>query len=350
MRSSLPVSIRRSRIILYIIDNPFCTLDEIYENSWASEHWKDVRSDLDYFVKNNFTNKTSWWSNQVYFVTQYLDPFDRITSNHLLLKDEIFSFMRSNEYIRNSTPYKEFVTYYKLGKNLVIPKGRIKKKIMHYRKKLDLPEKPFEQILRKLIILYFIQLKILLLEYNKNKKVGYEYAMYRKDSRERQLVTFLHNFKGFLSEFGRQPYFNSRAYPSYEELSKYLDYIHDVEINYYNILSKHGLDTAELVKTYIQCSLKTKKDVAQKLDKSMKQIGNRNKSVEKPNGEPDYEKMYMAEMIENASGITDEFPDIVDLININNAKKIIKEMPKGIRRNKTIQDTKILFPEISLDD
>ncbi|MDE1812814.1 MAG: hypothetical protein KGH85_08125, partial [Thaumarchaeota archaeon] len=193
-------------------------------------------------------------------------------------------------------------------------------------------------------------IKILLLEYSKNKKIGYEYAIYRKDSRERQLVIFLHNFKGFLSEFGKQPFFNSRVYSSYEELSEYLDHTYDAEINYYNILSKHGLDTAELVKTYIQCSLQTKKDVSQKLRKTMKQIGNRNKSVEKPNGKPDYEKMYLAETVENASGITDEFPDIVGLINSNNAKKIIKEMSKGTRRNKVIQETKILFPEISLDD
>lgn len=82
----------------------------------------------------------------------------------------------------------------------------------------------------------------------------------------------------------------------------------------------------------------------------MKQIGNIIKSIQKPNGEPDYEKMYRAEMVENALGITDDLSDIVDLININNAKKIIKEMPKGTRRNKAIHETKILFPEISLDD
>ncbi|HET7336877.1 MAG TPA: hypothetical protein VFJ23_03180 [Candidatus Nitrosotalea sp.] len=350
MRNSLPVSIRRSRIFLYIISNPFCTLKDIYENSWASANWKDVKSDLDYFVKSNFINNARWWSTQVYFVTQHLNSFDRITSNHLLLKDEIFSFMKSSEQIRNSIPYKEFVTYYKLGKNLVIPKGKIKKKIMHYRKKINTTEKPFEQILQKLVILYFLQLKILLLEYNKNKKIGCKYAMYRKDSRERQLIIFLHNFKGFLSEYGRQSYFNSRVYSSYEELSEHLDYIYNIEINYYNILSKHGLDTAELVKTSIQCSLETKKDVSQKLDRTMKQIGNRTKPIEKPNGEPDYEKMYLAEMIENASGITDEFPDIVELININNAKKIIKNMPKGTRRNKIIQETKILFPGINPDD
>lgn len=137
-----------------------------------------------------------------------------------------------------------------LKQNLAIPKSRIKKKIIHYRKKLDLSDKPFEQILRKLVILYFLQLKILLLEYNKNKKIGYEYAMYKKDSRERQMIIFLHNFKGFLSEFGRQPYFNSRAYSSYEELSEYLDNIYDAEINYYNILSKHGLSTLELIQIY----------------------------------------------------------------------------------------------------
>ena len=90
-----------------------------------------------------------------------------------------------------------------------------------------------------------------------------------------------------------------------------------------------GLDTAELVKTYRQCILQTKKDISEKLKKTMKQIGNRIKSIQKPNGEPDYEKMYRAEMIENALGITDDFPDIVELININNAKKIIKEMPKS---------------------
>ena len=100
----------------------------------------------------------------------------------------------------------------------------------------------------------------------------------------------------------------------------------------------------------MQCILETKKDVSQKLRKTMKQIGNIIKSIQKPNGEPDYEKMYRAEMVENALCITDDLSDIVDLININNAKKIIKEMPKGTRRNKAIHETKILFPEISLDD
>lgn len=82
----------------------------------------------------------------------------------------------------------------------------------------------------------------------------------------------------------------------------------------------------------------------------MKQIGNRTKSIQKPNGEPDYEKMYRAETVENAFGITGEFSDIVEIININNAKKIIKKMPKGTRRNKMIHKVEILFPGISLDD
>ena len=349
MRNSSSVSIRRSRIFLYVIGHSFCTLKEIYENSEASANWSDVKSDLDFFVKSNFIKKANWWSTQVHFVTQHLDLFDRITSNHLLLKDEIFSFMKSSEQIRNSIPYKEFVRYYNLRKNTLIPKDSTKKKLMHYRQKLDSQENPFEQILRKLVILYFLQIKILLLEYAKNKKIGYEYARHRKDMRERQLVIFLHNFKDFLSEFGKQPHFNSRVYSGYE-LTKHLDETYDVEINYYNILSKRGLDTAELIKTYRQCIVQTKKDTSQQLRKTMKQIGNRIKSIQKPNGEPDYEKMYRAETVENTFGITDEFSDIVELININNAKKIIKEMPKGIRRNKTIQDTKILFPGISLDD
>lgn len=351
MKNSLSISKRRSKIFRYTIDHPFCTLKEIYEKSWASTNWLDIKSDLNYFIKNNFIKKANWWSSQVHFVTQRLDPFERITSNHLLLKDDIFSFMKSNEQIRNSIPYKEFVRYYDLRENIAqIPKSRVKKRLMHYRQKLDSSEPPFEQILQKLVILYFLKLKILLLEYNKNKKFGYEYARHRKDMRERQLIIFLHNFRDFLSEFEKQPYFNSRVYSSYEELTEYLDEIYDIEINYYNVLSKGGLYTTERVETYRQCSLQTKKDTSEKLGKTMKQIGNRTKSIQKANGEPDYEKMGKSIMVENGLGITDGLEDVVELINIDNAKKIIKEIPKGTRRNKIIHETKILFPEISLDD
>lgn len=294
------LSYRRSRVLDYVITNPFSTLYEIHKKSRASKNWEDVKADLEYFTKHNTMKKRNWWASEVYFVPRHLEPFQTTTANHLLLKDAVSSLMESNEQISKSNFYSKFVAYYGLKGGMArMKKGALRRGLMVYKWKINSGLLPFEQILRKLVIMYILKVKILLMEYSRNKKFGDYIAIRRKELREGQIVNFLANFRDFLSRYGEELNFHSRVFSSFKELSDDLNRDHREDIEFYNKLLTNRLYAQELLSTFLVNALETKKDASQKSKISMKQIGNRIKLFHGI-GEKEYERWYRLLVKESA--------------------------------------------------
>ena len=338
---------RASKALLYIISHPLCNLNAIYDSGVVSKNWYEVKSTIETLVRCKLIQRANWWTVPVYFVRQYLEPEERITANHLLLKDEFFRVIKSKK--MSDQLFNEFTSHYGLKSDISsMPKGIFEKELMHYQEGLDSKLSCREQILRKFVILYFQMVKIMLLRYRRDKEIDPRQARSNKDSREREIITFLLSFTDFVDSDDQGP-FLSRRFRTYHEISNYLDdEFHDY-LNYYKKLTQNAIQVKQVINTYYQTILQTKKDASENEEITMKQVSNRIRPYEKPDGAPDIAKMCREGQIESGMGLFYSPDEVVWLYDLYAIKEALRITPNGQEHDRIRKDAEMMFTGITFD-
>ncbi|MGI0006585.1 MAG: hypothetical protein ACREAR_01155, partial [Nitrosotalea sp.] len=274
---------------------------------------------------------------------------ERITANLLENKDEILSKIESNIQIMSSDFGKELVRHYNMQNNFAkITKEKISLRLMNY-ENIDSAKSPFEQIVRKYLIIYFLKTQNLLREYKKNCNIFKLDAIARKKQREARLVEFLLGFRDFMTRNDNETSI-PQSFSDYTKISESLDRIYNVERYHQSSLWSGRNSITDSIKIYFNSRLKTKKDASETSGLSMKQVGNITKPLQNSDNTPNFEKMYQIEQVESGQSMFEMSDDISFFLLEEQARQTLRNTPKGRRYNDLVKEYKILFPGINLDD
>ena len=343
-------SCRKAKLLLYITQYPFCNKTDICKSGNVSSNGPDVGKDLEEFVQARRIKKANWWDNEVYYIRNLLEPSNLIIANLLENKDEIFSKIESDRHIMSSRVGNEFVKHYNMRDNFSkITKKKISLKLMEYENNLDPKKSPFEQLVRKYLIIYFLKTQNLLLEYKKNCKNSKSNAIARRELREARLAEFLLGFRGFITKNDNET-FLSQSFSDHIKISESLDMTYNIERYHQHSLWAGRNSMTDSIRVYFNSRLKSKKDASEISGKSMKQTGNVISPLENSDKTPNFEKMYQIEQIESGNSMLCVSDDISFFMLEEFARRTLNDTPKGPKYDDLVKQYKRLFPEISLDD
>lgn len=322
--------------------HPNCNRNDIYDSGVVSKNWYKAKDAIEYLVRCKVIQSANWWTVQVYFVRQYLEPEERITANHLFLKDELFRAIKSIHPLFN-----EFASHYGLKpETSSMPKGIFEKELMHYQAGLGPILSYREQILRKFVIIYFQMVKIMLLQYRRDKETCPEQATFNKDWREREMITFLLGFLDFVYHDGKRQFISGRFRTGHELSSNLDSKYHDCH-NHYKRLTQNANPLQVVIDTYYLSLLQTRTDAAQDEDITRKQVSNRIRPYEKSDGAPDIAKLYRQGQVESGMGFSYLPSDEAMLYNLYAMREALCLTPKGPKYNKIKKDAEQIFPGIT---
>jgi hypothetical protein len=294
---------------VYIISNPFCNLNKIYDSGMVSRNWYDVKSAIEFLLNFNIVQSAKG-STVVYFVRRFLvGPQEMIHANHLNLINKIYQMINSD--------------------------------------REDSKQSRRQQIITKFLGVYYQMNRVMEREYRKNRKTGKLLAESMKSRREGEVVNLLQGFQQFLSGNDNGPIL-SGLFQTHEELAAHLDSrLYDYQ-NYYKKLIQNAIPIAVVIQTLYELLYHTKTDASQKWDISMKQVSNRIRPYLKPDGTLDFAKIAREARIESGMGTLYSPSDESILIDLDAIKRAIKDA-RGKERKKLQEDAEMTFPGITLE-
>ena len=260
------VRFQKSRLILFVLDNPLCTFPQIHKKSMINKKWKYLKKYHSELVQSGciteLFNKQCFVRPLPYRYQAHVEFLERW--------DKIVSIINSNQILSNSDFAKNLQKFYE--DKLNAPKSKIKKSLMKYEYGYNF-EKPInEQILAKIFQVLFINLKILdhamrKLSWDTKSRVtsSTKINLYLKD-----MKPLLYTIELFLSDFDKPKSLMKKYY----KLGKILDSRYETAEKYLNMHNHHQKSLEYRMEIWRKTKTMTMGAIAKELGISSRQVKN----------------------------------------------------------------------------
>lgn len=210
-----------ARIVICVIDNPFCNITFISKRDGIPQNTATVRKFLNKLLDTSYFKNIFLWNDECF----YIDKFDgslSISQRTFFIKiHEMFIFFNSHKYLSKTNVYKKFTKPFKVNRIARLGKNNFKKIHLMYRKGLNLNQDSRDQILRKLLCIYHKKMLIYLREekYETKKRT---YVRVDANARMQDVTRFILKH---VAEFAKQiNHYNESEFLKFvKEISPILD-------------------------------------------------------------------------------------------------------------------------------
>ncbi len=350
-KSSLPKLLDDElQIINYVIQNPYVDLRQIRENTNVVKNWNSIKKLAAKLVKAELLDVVNYFSEQKYFVYPHVDdPVDLARCVYLKIKDVALSHIDSDEELRHCQAYQNFVLFHKVKNLAKMPKKAFERGLMEYSFGITLNRTAKDQILEKILNLYYLKTKILLAEYERVKLTEDYDAINRwREMAESDMTRFfMFTFMPALQNFPKT-YFEPSIWRKSLELIQELDHMYENLLDFYNRLSSGGRTLTDLLDLQYIALYETKKDASEKYHIKMKQTGNLLERLRNNEGEIDHAKIQDMIQVEGRLNGMNTVKGYAENMLLLESLLEQLENSKGKMRKRTKEMLEGFFPEISL--
>lgn len=314
--------LRQLFLIEFIKMHPFVNFEFIRNRLQGSKNRDDLIADLNFLINLSVINKVLRWGKWMYCPIKFENSFQESYFEHLQSIQRFLSEIDSSFKLANSIAYKKFLEKYKSRCLTSITKTKFDHiGPMFYHKGLQ-PAKPMVgQILHKILNIYYIKTKIILIEDNRNdnsSNVTFN-QIQKKLGRVNDLGLFLKIAIYVLD--------NLENY-SIEKIAKIvarLDEEYHFDRHYYNWLVGTGRPFYEIIRILRFSLYEPKRQIADELKITLKDLNYLLNPLLDKYGRPDIEKLrklkarFDGTSVENVSDL--ELTPLIHYTKINPKKR-----------------------------
>jgi len=305
------------KIRLFVRENPFPTITEIYRFLGAQMNFYTIKWLVEFMVQNKTINSVHDWHRQVFFIRENIDYKLLVTSTFLSTKETVFGYLNQMDFDKKEI--KKFISYYMIKDFTSIPKKRIRKSPLANEDGLRDGEDPIYQIVLKYLKILFFEFNIGILEAQiaKQENLDEFFSESKRRGREGQTFEILVELQGFLQRYGLEKQLRFEQHVFLKKALD-LDYNYQIYRNCYFNFVRRGISSSVYTKKMTTFYMEENSEESPIKDKTIKRIS----KFVNSRGEPDIRALNETRRIENANDNLCSYDDIGELAHSWNYRKL----------------------------